>query len=237
MKSNFFFFSIPIFFHLTLSIYIIFSVIEFSNQHLKKESPPRIPPPILSSDTTRNRPSHQPTRSRSQSSRRPGRIPHSSFTRGVSSPQKILLSPLMAPLKSNSFTPFIDFPLPPLTESSNFISSSTDSSSSSDDSLDHVSTIPPPFKYKSPKHQQSKRLQNSIAYEIENDFIPYNSKNNVPRTQGNKFEAKKMSYEENFGTISSHTNYDNHGKHGNGKRADEKGIKPGVNISHYSPFK
>ena len=34
-----------------------------------------------------------------------------------------------------------------------------------------------------------------------------------------------MSYEENFGTISSHTNYDNHGKHENGKRAGKKGIK------------
>ena len=44
-------------------------------------------------------------------------------------------------------------------------------------------------------------------------------------TQGNKFEAKKMSYEKNFGTINSHTNYDNHGKHENGKIANQKGIK------------
>jgi hypothetical protein len=197
-------------------------VIEFSNQHLKKQSPPRIPQPVLSSDTTRNRPSHQPTRSRSQSSRSSGRIPPSSFSRAVSSPQKILLSPLMSPLNSKSFTPFVDFPLPPLTECSNFISSSTDSSSSSDDSLDHVSTIPPPFNYKSPKHQQSKRLQNSIAFEIENDFIPYNSQNNIPRTPGNKFESKKMSYEENFGKLNSYTNYDNHGKQEKGKRTNKE---------------
>ena len=163
---------------------------------MKKQSPTNIPPPVISSDTTRNRPSHQPTRSRSQSSRSSGRIPPSSFTRGLSSPQKIILSPLMSPLNSKSFTPFIDFPLPPLAESSNFLSSSTDSISSSDDSPAPVSTIPPPFNYKSPNHQIIPKLHKSIAFEIENTFTPHNGRNIVPRTPTAKLGAKNMTDED-----------------------------------------
>ena len=186
------------------------SIVEFSDhQQIKKKSPTqtKIPPPVISSDTTRNRPSHQPTRSRSQSSRNSGRIPPSSFTQSVSSPQKIILSPLMSPLNCKSFTPFIDFPLPPLTESSNFLSSSTDSLSSSDSSSAPVPTIPPPFHYQSPRHTTHiPRLNKPVAFEIENIFIPQNSRNNVPRTEGGKFEAKNMTDNDNVTKLSKTKN-------------------------------
>ena len=191
-------------------LYADISIVEFSDhQHSKKKSPPqtKIPPPVISSDTTRNRPSHQPTRSRSQSSRDSGRIPPSSFTQTVSSPRKIILSPLMSPLNCKSFTPFIDFPLPPLTESSNFLSSSTDSLSSSDSSSAPAPAIPPPFHYQSPRHTNHiPRLNKSVAFEIENIFCPQNSRNNVPRTEGGKFEAKNMTDNDNFTKLSKTKN-------------------------------
>ena len=187
---------------------LLSSIVEFSyNEHTKKQTTSNIPPPVISSDTTRNRPSHQPTRSRSQTSQNTGRIPPASFTQTRGSPHKILLSPLMSPFNSNSFTPFIDFPLPPLTESSNFISSSTDSMSSSDTSLDALSTVPPPFNYNSPKHTDIKKINKPVAFQIDNDF-PENCQNYVARTQGGKFGMKKMTDDHNFAQRGNTYKYD-----------------------------
>ena len=184
-------------------------MIELSNNHYKTENTIKIPLPLISSDTTRNRPSHQPTRSRSQSSKTSERIPPSTFTQEVKSPQKIMLSPLTTPLNNKSFNRFIEFPLPPLAESLNLICSSTDSSSSND-SLECVSSIPSAFVYRSPKHQHE-NIRTNRKLGNENYFIPFYSPNNVPpRTQCKKLSPKKMSYEQNFHKLSSHTNNHKH---------------------------